>query len=108
VKDRIVREFTKAVSSRVGAHIKNIIFFGSRVKNTYKPYSDYDFLIVLDHKETNIINEIYEEALDFLLRFGVDISLKIYSEKDYTKRLSMGTPFMQEIKKHGEIVWSRK
>jgi len=108
VKDKIVREFVNAVLNKVGRHIKSIIFFGSRVKNTYKPYSDYDFLIVLDHKESNIINEIYDEVVDFLLSYEVDISLKVYSEKDYLQKLSIGTPFMQEIKRYGEVVWSRK
>lgn len=107
MSDKIAREFAGAVLNKIGSHIKNITLFGSRVKGNYKPYSDYDFLIVLDHKESNIINQIYDEVVDFLLKFEVDISLKMYSEKDYLQKLSMGTPFMEEIKRYGKVLWSK-
>jgi predicted nucleotidyltransferase len=106
--DKIVPEFVKAISDKTGHHIRKITFFGSRVKNTHKPYSDYDFLIILDHKEPDIVNEIYDKVLDFLFDYGVNISLKIYSEKDYTKKLSMGTPFIKEIERYGKVVWKTK
>ena len=108
MEDKIIMEFVKEVSSKTGKHIKSIILFGSRVKNTYKPYSDYDFLIVLDQRKHNIINKIYDEVVNFLLNYEVDISLKIYSKRDYLEKFSLGTPFMEEIKKHGKVIWNQK
>lgn len=108
MRDRIVPEFVNAISDEVGERMKSITFFGSRVKRTHKPYSDYDFLVILDHKEPYIVEKIYDKALDFLLDYEVNISLKIYSEKDYIKKLSMGTPFIKEIERYGKVVWKKK
>lgn len=108
IEDKIVREFIGYISDRVKAHTKRIILFGSRAKNSYKAYSDYDLLIVLDQKSSDVINEIYDIVVEFLINYGVDISLKIYSEKDYIQKLSLGTPFIKEINKCGEVLWTQK
>ena len=108
IEDKIVKEFIGYISDRIKAHIKRIILFGSRAKNSYKPYSDYDLLIVLDQKSSDVINEIYDIVVEFLINYGVDISLKIYSEKDYIQKLSLGTSFIKEIHKCGEVLWTQK
>lgn len=108
LNDKIIKEFISQISEKFRAHIKRIILFGSRAKNNYKTYSDYDLLIILDQKSSNVINKIYDVVVDFLVNYGVDISLKIYSEEDYNRKLSLGTPFMKEIKRYGEVLWTQK
>jgi len=108
LNDKIIKEFISEISAKFRAHVKRIILFGSRAKNNYKIYSDYDLLIVLDKKSSDIINKIYDIVVDFLINYGVDISLKIYSEEDYNQKFSLGTPFMKEIKRYGEVLWTQK
>jgi predicted nucleotidyltransferase len=108
LNDKIIKEFISQISDKVRTHIKRIVLFGSRAKNNYKIYSDYDLLIILDKKSSSVINKIYDVVVDFLVNYGVDISLKIYSEEDYNYKLSLGTPFMKEIKKYGEVLWTPK
>lgn len=108
MKDKIVKKFLSSILEETGIHIKSIFLFGSRAKNTHSPYSDYDILMVLDKKTPEIIDKIYDKVMEFLLNYGVDISLKIYTEEDYNQKFSLGTSFMKEIKKHGELLWSQK
>jgi predicted nucleotidyltransferase len=84
-----------------------VILFGSRAEGRFKPWSDYDLLIVVTRKDRQLIDGIYELVTDFLLSYGADISLKIYTSDDFNKKMGFPTPFMQRIRERGVILWSR-
>lgn len=107
-KDNIEIEFVNKVTSLFPTQIVKVIFFGSRAKGIAKPGSDYDFLIVLLEKDRKIIEEIYDIVTDFLIKYGADISLKVYRNKEFQKMASIPTPFMSSILKTGKELWSQK
>jgi predicted nucleotidyltransferase len=107
-KYNIEIEFVNKVTSLFPAQIAKVILFGSRASGTPKPESDYDFLIVLLEKDRKIIEEIYDIVTDFLIKYGADISLKIYKDKEFQKMVSIPTPFMASILKTGKELWSQK
>lgn len=107
-EDKILIKFIARLPGNVRNHVKSIVLFGSRAKNRHTMSSDYDLLVVLDRKSSDVVNGIYDVVVDFLVEHGADISLKIYSEADYNKKVAMGVPFMREIMKHGEKLWTRK
>lgn len=101
LNEEIIKKFTDILKEKFSPQLKMILLFGSRAKNLAKPGSDYDFLIVLKEKNGQIVDAIYDEVVSFLVDYGVDISLKIYSETDFNKKLSLGVPFVSEVKKSG-------
>ena len=103
----ILNKFVSMISTKYKLDIKKIILFGSVAKGLYGPDSDCDILLVLKERKQEIINGIYEIVTEFLLKYGVDISLKIYSEKDFNRKTSILTPFMAEIKKTGRELWNQ-
>ena len=103
----IEKEFTKELVNRFEPLIEKVIFFGSRAKGVAKPWSDYDILIVLDKRDSKIIDEIYEIVTEFQLEQRVDLSLKIYSKDDFAMKNELHTPFMERIKKTGVVLWTR-
>lgn len=103
----IVDEFVGVVLGKYKNYIQKIILFGSLSKGFYLPGSDCDLLLVLKEKKQEVVNGIYEIVVDFLLKYGIDISLKIYSEKDFELKMSILTPFMVEIKKTGRELWTQ-
>jgi len=104
----IENKFKNRIISLFSNQIIKVILFGSRAKGVPKPGSDYDFLIVLKEKDRKIVDEIYSVVMDFLIEYGVDISLKIYNEKDFRQWTSIPTPFMTSILKTGKELWSQK
>lgn len=106
--EKILDKFTKALKSKFNGEISKIILFGSRSKDIARPDSDYDLLVVLFKKDPRIVNRIYDEVLAFLLKYEVDISLKIYSDENFRKGISVPTPFMEEIKQTGVELWASR
>lgn len=103
----IEEEFAEIVGKRFFAEVLKIILFGSRAKGVAAPGSDYDLLIVLKRKDREVIDGIYDEVMNFLERYEVDISLKIYTEDTFNKMMALPTPFMAQIKKTGKGLWSQ-
>ncbi|MEW5767197.1 MAG: nucleotidyltransferase domain-containing protein [bacterium] len=108
MEDKILDNFTERLISDFGSDILKIILFGSRAKGIAAPYSDYDLLLVLRERDRRIIDQIYDQVTDFLLDYGVDISLKIYSEEDFEKKLLMRIPFIMEVTKTGKLLWTKQ
>ncbi len=105
-KKDIEFEFISKIVSLFPDQITRVILFGSRAKGISKPGSDYDFLIVLKEKDRKTIDVIYHVVTDFLLEYGADVSLKIYSKKEFDWMISIPTPFMASILKTGRELWS--
>ena len=107
-KNAVEASFVDKIISLFADRIVKVILFGSRAKGIPKPESDYDFLVVLKKKDRRTLEGIYEVVTDFLLEYGVDISLKIYSLEEFQKMISIPTPFMASILKTGRELWIPK
>lgn len=107
-KEDIEGKFINKIVTLFPDQITRVILFGSRAKGIPKPGSDYDFLIVLKEKDRKIIDEIYNVVTDFLTQDGVDISLKVYNEKNFRHLTSIPTPFMASVLKTGKELWTQK
>jgi predicted nucleotidyltransferase len=107
-KGSIETKFVSKITSLFPDQIVKVILFGSRAKGVQKPGSDYDFLIVLRKREREVIEQIYGVVTDFLIQYGVDISLKIYKDKDFQEWTSIPTPFMASILKTGKELWTQR
>jgi len=107
-KNAVEASFVDKIISLFADSIVKVILFGSRAKGIPKPESDYDFLVVLKKKDRRTLEGIYEVVTDFLLEYGVDISLKIYSLEEYQKMNAIPTPFMASIIKTGREMWTPK
>ena len=97
----IAKEFVQGLKKKLGNKLKRAIFFGSRAKGTALPNSDYDVILVLSDRDQGIMDQVYDDALDILLDKGIDISVKVYTEKNFERKMRLMTPFMSEIKRTG-------
>ena len=94
----IPHRLSRALSKRLGDDLKEIRLFGSRAKGTWGPGSDYDILVVVSRRTASLLDAIYDEGFKLELRFGVDISFKVYGEEEYRRRERLGTPFAVELR----------
>lgn len=104
----ITKEFVDKIASSYKNQLDSINLFGSWAKGTQSPKSDIDLLVIMENKDVSAIDGIYQEVLEVLLKYGVDLSLKIYTLDRFHRLQKLGTPFMTSIEKTGVKLWSKK
>ena len=72
-----------------------------RCRDDWRPDSDYDILLVLDRRDRPVVDGLYEAVLDVLLDEGRLLSLKIFSESEFSSLKAMKTPFVQNVLREG-------
>jgi predicted nucleotidyltransferase len=102
---KIVEEFVEKLVDICKEELELVVLFGSYARGDFNKRSDVDFLVVLKHRHREIVDKIYEEVTDALIKDEVDISLKIYTSDQYSKMAQLGTPFIREIQKTGIVLW---
>lgn len=100
MKDKVIEEFLEKIAP-IKERILEIYLFGSRARDDWRPDSDYDILIVLESREDEIIDKLYDAVIDILLSTGKLISLKIFPIKEFERLKSLQTPFISNVLNEG-------
>ena len=90
--------FKKELLKRLGGEVIEIRLFGSKARGDWREYSDTDVLVVLrigNRKTQSVVMDISTEVL---IKFGVNISPHIYSQRRLRYLESVPTVFFQVIK----------
>lgn len=99
-QDSVVQDFLRRISP-LRRRIEKIVLFGSRARGDDKPYSDYDFLIVVPKREQDLVDRLYDAVMEVLFTTGRDVSLKIFPREKFERLSSLPTPFMKNVLREG-------
>lgn len=98
--DEIVKEFLERISP-IRDKILEIYLFGSRCRDDWRPDSDYDILIILEKRDRETIDKLYDIAIDILIETGRVLSYKIFTQAEFNRLKSMRTPFIENVMREG-------
>ena len=101
--DAILAEFLGRIAG-VRAGIERIVLFGSRARGDHRPDSDYDLLVVVERRDSVIIDALYEAVMDILLGHGRLVSLKILETRELARLQALGAPFVSRVAAEGVTV----
>ncbi|MBS5510357.1 MAG: nucleotidyltransferase domain-containing protein [Clostridium sp.] len=102
----ILIDFSEEVRKILGKSLRKIILYGSYARGDYTENSDIDLMILttLTDKEIERIEEkIYDLAFDFLMDYGVDISVVIKNEAQFNYWLG-ALPFYNNVQREGVVL----
>lgn len=85
--------------ARYRNRIRQILFFGSRVRGDYSPESDYDCLIVFQSVTPSLKQDLHRLASEWLLELGIVFSWVAVSETDL--EVLRFEPFLQNARREG-------
>lgn len=99
----ILREIKRIVLEKDAS--AKIYLYGSRVKNSAKPDSDWDLLILLkrDQITDDIEKSISYPLYDLEFETGEVISPMVYSEKEWYTKYKI-TPFYNNVMREGRLL----
>jgi len=84
-------------------HVDVIILFGSRARGDYKPWSDYDILIIANFREKYL--DRIAEILELLNEIKITIEPHPYTLKEAIEMLKKGNPIIVDAISEGLILY---
>lgn len=105
-KRKIIMQFSRKMKKILGKNLKKVILYGSYARGDYTENSDIDIMVLTsltDAEIENIEAEIYNVAFDFLMDYGVDISVVIKNESQFNYWLG-ALPFYDNVQREGVVL----
>jgi uncharacterized protein len=99
----VVSTFSSRLKDTLGENLQQIILFGSRARGDNSKYSDFDFVVVLDQKDTTTIDTIRSIEVEMMDTFDVLVSALAFSTGDWQKRQTL--PLGLNVQREGIAVW---
>jgi predicted nucleotidyltransferase len=96
---KIALEFSNLIKNKYNSQIKEVILFGSVVRGETNSDSDIDIFVICKGDRFKVRRAIMVDVINFLLKYGIYISIKTLSTEDVSNINNTG--FMQHIAKEG-------
>ena len=98
---KAIEEFKYNLHQKLGREVFVLRLFGSKARGDFKNTSDIDILILL--RKNNLKNRdlVFQIAAEILIKHNIDLSIKIFSEKEYKESLNLEVPFFLNVQKEG-------
>ena len=96
--DPVIAAFADALRSRIGKRLKRLFLYGSRARGQGLPGSDYDYVVVVDHRSDDVQEAVIEAAAEILDRYDALVSPQAYDEGEWAREcaLPLGINVMRE------------
>ena len=100
LKEKIaIAEFKKRLFQEFEKEILELKLFGSKARGDFKKDSDFDILLVLKKISKKSKDRIYDLENEISFKYGIDISVKIFFQKEFNYLNSIPSVFAQLLKK---------
>lgn len=103
----ILMLFAQTVKKIMGNNLSKLIVYGSYARGDYDENSDIDIMILTNLAEDKIEpieDALYDKAFDFMMEYGIQISVIVKNEAHFNYWLG-ALPFYDNVRHEGvEIV----
>ena len=102
----IIYRFSQELRRILGDKLTKIIVYGSYARGDFRENSDIDIMVLTtltDAEIEKIEAQIYDVAFDFLMDYGVDISVVIKNENQFNYWLG-ALPFYDNVQREGVVL----
>lgn len=103
-KKRALVEFKNQLQQKLAGEILALKLFGSYARGEARKGSDIDVLIVLKTRTPAKEKTIFSLVASILLEYGVDLSVKVFSEQEFKEGLDLYFPFFLNVEKEAVAI----
>jgi predicted nucleotidyltransferase len=99
----VVGELCQAMQTLFGNRCKKIVLYGSYARSEQEPYSDIDFMVIVDMDENELRtydDMVFDKSYEITLKHGVLLSVMSKSEHHFLHWVDV-LPFYDNIRKEG-------
>lgn len=98
----VALEYAREVRKRLGGHARRIILFGSQARGEASDGSDYDFIVVLDHRTREARDLISDAGIELLNERDAMCAALIYDESEWRNTLRF--PLGWNVEREGVLL----
>lgn len=98
--------FSQEVKRVMGDELRKVIVYGSYARGDCNENSDVDVMVLTSLAEEDITEveyKLYDIAFDFLMEYGVDISVIVKNEEHFKYWLG-ALPFYDNVEREGVVI----
>ena len=97
----VARRFAEDIKKYLGESVREVILFGSVARGDYGENSDVDILIIVDENAWEAQKKASDIAVNYLLKYGIYVSAKVLSLKEFELMKNLNTAFYRNIRQEG-------
>lgn len=83
IMDAVLEVFKYQVEKSLRNNLIKIILFGSRARGDFQEWSDYDFAIIVDNKDTETENKIDNISCNLFYKYNKLIGSIVWDKKEW-------------------------
>ena len=105
-KRDIIYKFAVLLKQILGDKLTKVILYGSYARGDYNENSDIDIMVLTSLEDMDIEkieSKIFDLAFDFLLEYGVDISVIVKNDEHFYHWLG-ALPFYDSVEREGVVI----
>lgn len=95
----VVETFATELRKRLGDRVCQIVLFGSRARGDAREGSDYDMLVVVDQRTSDLRAVVLDVERALMDRYGVLVTTVLRSEEEWKR--SQAFPLARNIIREG-------
>ena len=80
-----LREFLRYLQTALPAHLVRVALFGSKARNSSRPESDLDVLVILDRDDRALRREILAEASHLSMQYDLLLSPRVIGRQRWER-----------------------
>lgn len=96
---KLAEEYAHLLRKSLGSCLKNIILFGSQARGSASEGSDFDIIVVVDKRTSDIREAILDAGVEMMNKYSTLFAAIIYSEDEWRK--TQGFPLAWNVAREG-------
>jgi len=100
--DPVVQAFAASLRQRLGPRLDQIRLFGSRARGEAQEGSDYDMLVIVNHRTADVRAIILDIESQLMERYGVLVATVLRSKEEWQQ--TQGFPLARNIAREGVVL----
>lgn len=96
-----LKEFQQRISRLLGDCLHEMLLFGSKAEGKGAIDSDIDVLVLVQDRAMSMRHQIWDEAFEVNLKYGVYLSPRVISLSTYEHPIWRISPFIKQLREKG-------
>jgi len=98
--------FVVGLRRRRPTGIRRVLLFGSQARGEARRGSDIDVLVIAERRTAEVLDAVYDAALDVLVEAHRDLSVKVCDDRHVEAMERISDPFLTAIRREGVDLWT--